>query len=110
MQPAVKETLPIVLLPIALTAVLTALLALPALGVRTLPGGDRRLATLEAGFTVTVPGDPAQPPPVALLRRGPWLHEPALVERELLLRRRLRLASARGRRHGDSLKENGHPA
>jgi hypothetical protein len=59
MQPAVKETLPIVLLPIALTAVLTALLSLPALGVRTLPGGDKRLATLEAGFTVTVPGDPA---------------------------------------------------
>jgi hypothetical protein len=75
MQPAVKETLPIVLLPIVLTAVLTALMALLALGVRTLPSEDKRLAELEAGFTVTVPGDPA------LAHRleaalGDWLQAP----------------------------------
>lgn len=69
MQPAVKETLPIVLLPIALTTVLTVLIALLALGVRMLPGEDKRLA---AGFTVTVPDNPS------LARRleaalGDWL-------------------------------------
>ena len=72
MQPAVKETLPIVLLPIALTTVLTALMALLALGVRMLPSEDKRLA---AGFTVTVPGNPP------LARRleaalGDWLQAP----------------------------------
>ena len=72
MQPAVKETLPIVLLPIALTTVLTALLALLALGVRMSPSEDKRLA---AGFTVTVSGNPS------LARRleaalGDWLQAP----------------------------------
>lgn len=59
MQPAVKAILPIILLPIVLTAVLTAVMALPALSIRTSPSEDKQLAALEAGFTVTVPGDPA---------------------------------------------------
>jgi hypothetical protein len=72
MQPAVKETLPIVLLPLALTTVLTVLIALLALGFRMLPSEDKRLA---AGFTVTVPDNPP------LARRleaalGDWLEAP----------------------------------
>ena len=59
MKPAVRDTLPIVLLPIVLVAAFVAMIALLALGVKAASEKNDKLTTGDGGFTVTVPADKA---------------------------------------------------